>query len=90
MGNMVESTERQSRATQSLATQRQESLQDAVTELRNTASDSLASLRRTHEDQSNRLQRVVQDHAGWNKAVLVVLGIVVVGMAGLLAMQLFR
>ena len=90
MGSMVENTERQSRATQSIANQRQESMKDAVAELQKSANDSLESLRRTHEDQSNRLQRVVQEHAGWNKAVLVVLGVLAIGMAGLLVMQLVK
>ena len=69
---------------------RQESMKDAVAELQKSANDSLESLRRTHEDQSNRLQRVVQEHAGWNKAVLVVLGVLAIGMAGLLVMQLVK
>lgn len=52
--------------------------------------EALQSLRRTHEDQSNRLQQVVQDHAGWNRAVLVGIGVLVLGIGALLALQLFR
>ncbi len=55
-----------------------------------TTDESLATLRRSNEDQSNRLQRVVQEYAGWNRAVLVGIGLVVLGIGGLLVLQLFR
>ena len=101
MGRMVENSEQQTRATQNLASERQESLEklatgiehaqhEAVQELREASDASLESLRRTHEDQSNRLQRVVQDHAVWNKAMLVVLAVMGVGLFGLIVMQLVR
>lgn len=91
MGKMVDNSEQQTKATQSLVAQREDSLKeiatgiqqaqrDAVQELRSAADDGMQTLRRSHEDQSNRLQRVVQDHAGWNKAVLVMLGVVALGM----------
>ena len=101
MGRMVENSEQQTRATQQLAQQREESLEDlaggieqaqrdAVQELRAASDASLESLRRTHEDQSNRLQRIVQEHAGWNKAVLAVLGVLGLGVFGLMVMQLVQ
>ncbi|MFN8825120.1 MAG: hypothetical protein ACK501_09145 [Planctomycetota bacterium] len=52
--------------------------------------EALASLRRTHEDQSNRLQQVVREHAGWNRAVLAGIGLVVLGIGALIALQLFQ
>lgn len=58
--------------------------------LQQTHEDGLMGLRRTHEDQSNRLQRVVQEHAGWNRAVLVGIGFVVLGIGALIVLQLFR
>ena len=101
MGRMVDSSEQQARATQSPVSQREDSLQaiasgleqsqrDAVQELRAAADDGMQVLRRSHEDQSNRLQRVVQEHAGWNKAVLVVLGIVALGMIAAIAMLVVK
>lgn len=101
MGRMVDSSEQQARATQSLVSQREESLQqiasgleqsqrDAVQELRAAADDGMQTLRRSHEDQSNRLQRVVQEHAGWNKAVLVLLGVVALGMIASIAMLVLK
>ena len=101
MGRMVENTEQQTRATQRLANERQDSLQklttgieqaqrDAVQELREASDSSLESLRRTHEDQSNRLQRVVQEHAVWNKVMLAVLIVMGAGMLALIIMQLVQ
>lgn len=101
MGRMVDQSAQQAQATKDLASTRDESLrtvtdglqqaqQQAVQELRSAADQSLQSLRRTHEDQSNRLQRIVQEHAGWNKAVLAVLGVVALGMFALLVMQLVQ
>lgn len=52
--------------------------------------EALASLRHTHEDQANRLQQVVRDHASWNRAVLAGIGLVVLGIGALIALQLFR
>jgi hypothetical protein len=68
----------------------EQSQQKAMQELRRTTDESLQSLRRTHEDQSNRLQRIVQENAGWNRVVLVGIGVVVLGLAGLIALQLVR
>jgi len=62
--------------------------EDAVDELKRANDESLRSLRRTHEDQSNRLQRVVQEHAGWNRAVLVGIGLVVMGIGAVIVLQL--
>ena len=101
MGRMVDSSEEQARATQSLVSQREDSLRqiasgleqsqrDAVQELRAAADDGMQTLRRSHEDQSNRLQRVVQEHASWNKAVLAVLGVVALGMIASIAMLVVK
>lgn len=101
MGQMVQHSEQSAKATQQLAERRDESLkgfateieqsqQKAVQELKRTTDESLQSLRRTHEDQSNRLQRVVQENAGWNRAVLVGIGLVVLGIGGLIVLQLIR
>ena len=59
-------------------------------ELRSAADEGMQSLRRSHEDQSNRLQRVVEAHAGWNKAVLVGLGIVALGMLTTIVVLLLK
>lgn len=97
MGKMVEHSETQANAAKSLAERREESLKgleqaqrDSVKELRTAADEGMKSLRRSHEDQSNRLQKVVQDHAGWNKAVLGMLGVVLLVLVGLLVMQLVK
>jgi chromosome segregation ATPase len=101
MGQMVQHGEQHVRTAQGLAERRDHELQGlvtgmqqtqerAVSQLQRTTEDSLQSLRRTHEDQSNRLQRVVQEHAGWNRAVLVGIGLVVLGIGALIALQLFR
>ena len=63
---------------------------EGLSTLQRAHEDSLQSLRRTHEDQSNRLQKAVQEQAGWNKAMLAVLGVVALGMAALLVAQLFK
>jgi methyl-accepting chemotaxis protein len=99
MGQMVEHSSQQAKAAQQLADRRDDAMLDikngieqsnrsAVHELQRANEDSLESLRRTHEDQSNRLQRVVQEHAGWNKAVLVGIGLVVLGIGALIVLQL--
>lgn len=101
MGQMVEHSEQQARASQQLADRRDESLRDlatgievsqqrAVQELRRTTDEGLQSLRRSSEDQSNRLQQVVQQHAGWNRAVLVGIGVVVLGIGALIVLQLVK
>ncbi len=101
MGQMVQHGEQHVRTAQNLAERRDQELQGLVTgiqdtqtrsvaQLQRTTEESLQSLRRTHEDQSNRLQRVVQEHAGWNRAVLVGIGVVVLGIGALIALQLFR
>jgi chromosome segregation ATPase len=101
MGQMVQHGEQHVRTAQGLAERRdqelqglvagiQETQQRSVTELQRTTEEGLRTLRRTHEDQSNRLQRVVQEHAGWNRAVLVGIGLVVLGIGAVIALQLFR
>jgi hypothetical protein len=101
MGQMVQHGEQHVRTAQSLAERRDDQLQGlvngiqetqsrSVAQLQRTTEESLQTLRRTHEDQSNRLQRVVQEHAGWNRAVLAGIGLVVLGIGALIALQLFR
>lgn len=101
MGQMVQHSETHVRTAQNLAERRDEELKGlangiaetqerAVGELQRTTEDSLQALRRTHEDQSNRLQRVVQEHAGWNRAVLVGIGVIVLGIGGVIALLLVR
>ncbi|MCB9886985.1 MAG: hypothetical protein H6838_15950 [Planctomycetes bacterium] len=101
MQKMVEHSGEQAKAAKDLAANRQgeftelaagieRAQQAAASELQRTTDESLASLRRTHEDQSNRLQRVVQEHAGWNRAVLVGIGLVVLGIGALLVLQLVK
>lgn len=101
MQQMVQHSEQQAEASKKLAERREDDLkgltdgiekaqQAAAAELKRSSDESLASLRRTHEDQSNRLQRVVQEHAGWNRAVLVGIGLVVLGIGALIALQLFQ
>jgi hypothetical protein len=101
MQQMVQHSEQQAQASQQLASRRTEDLhelstgieraqQAAAAELKRSSDESLASLRRTHEDQSNRLHKVVQEQAGWNRAVLVGIGLVVLGIGALIALQLFR
>lgn len=101
MGQMVQHGEQHVRTAQSLAERRDEELRGIATgiqqshervvgELQRTTEESMLTLRRAHEDQSNRLQRVVQEHAGWNRAVLVGIGVVVLGIGALIALQLFR
>ena len=101
MGQMVQHGEQHVKTAQQLATRRDDELkglaagieeaqQKAVGELARTTEASLQSLRRTHEDQSNRLQRVVQEHAGWNRAVLVGIGVIVLGIGALIVLQLVK
>lgn len=101
MGKMVQHSEVQANAAKTLAERREESLQgltkgleqaqrDAAQELRTASEESMKSLRRAHEDQSNRLHKVVQENAGWNKAVLGMLGVVLIVLVGLLVMQLVK
>jgi hypothetical protein len=101
MNKMVEHSAQQVDATRQLAERRDESLQDlaagitesqqrATTELQRATDESMQTLRRAHEDQSNRLQRVVQESAGWNRAVLVGIGLVVLGIGALIALQLLK
>lgn len=101
MGQMVQHSETHVRTAQNLAERRDEELKGladgiaqtqerAVGELQRTTEDSLQALRRTHEDQSNRLQRVVQEHAGWNRAVLVGIGVVVIGIGAVIALLLVK
>ena len=101
MDKMVSNSNEQTEATKQLADRRAEELENlakdmarsqegAVDELKRTTDEGLASLRRTHEDQSNRLQRVVQEHAGWNRAVLVGIGLVVLGIGAVIVLQLVK
>jgi hypothetical protein len=101
MNKMVEHSAQQVDATRQLAERRDESLHDlaagitesqqrATTELQRATDESMQTLRRAHEDQSNRLQRVVQESAGWNRAVLVGIGLVVLGIGALIALQLLK
>lgn len=101
MGEMVAHSERSMKATEQLAANRDESLREVATgleasqqrasaDLQRATEEGLSSLRRSHEDQSNRLQHVVQEHANWNRAVLVGIGLVVLGIGALIVLQLVR
>lgn len=101
MDKMVQNSSEQTKAAQQLAERRTEELkglasdiaatqEHAVGELKRATDEGLQSLRRTHEDQSNRLQRVIQEHAGWNRAVLVGIGLVVLGIGAVIVLQLMR
>ncbi|MCB9878308.1 MAG: hypothetical protein H6835_11985 [Planctomycetes bacterium] len=101
MDKMVQNSSEQTKAAQQLAERRDDELKGlasdiastqahAVDELKRTTDEGLQSLRRTHEDQSNRLQRVVQEHAGWNRAVLVGIGLVVLGIGAVIVLQLMK
>ena len=101
MGQMVQHGEQHVKTAQQLATRRDGEMKDlasgieqaqqrAVGELTRATEASLQSLRRTHEDQSNRLQRVVQEHAGWNRAVLVGIGVIVLGIGALIVLQIVK
>lgn len=101
MGQMVQHSDQQAKAAQKLAerndgamqelaTGLQASQQSAVKELQRTTDEGLQALRRTSEDQSNRLHKVVQQNAGWNVAVLVGIGVIVLGIGALVVLQLLR
>lgn len=101
MDKMVEHSGDQAKASQDLANRRSDELKGlatdiakaqggAVEELKRTTDEGLQQLRRTHEDQSNRLQKVVQEHAGWNRAVLVGIGLVVLGIGAVIVLQLMN
>ena len=101
MGQMVAHSEQHVKTAQNLAERRDQELQklaagiessqqQAVGELKRTTDEGLQTLRRSHEDQSNRLQRVVAEHAGWNRAVLVGIGLVVLGIGAVIVLQLVR
>ncbi|MGK0205153.1 MAG: methyl-accepting chemotaxis protein [Planctomycetota bacterium] len=101
MDKMVGHSGDQAKAAQDLANRRTDELkglatdiakaQDgAVEELKRTTDEGLQQLRRTHEDQSNRLQKVVEEHAGWNRAVLVGIGLVVLGIGAVIVLQLMK
>ena len=66
------------------------SQENALGKLRETTDESLKSLRRTHEDQSNRLHKVVEQNATWNRAVLIGLGLAVLGIGALIVLQLVK
>ena len=80
--------ERSQQNFESLAENVTSAQQGAVEELKRTNEESLRSLRRTHEDQSNRLQRVIQESTSWNRAVLVGIGLVVLGVGAGIVLQL--
>ena len=82
--------ERRDQEMKNLADGIQQSQQRAVTELARATDEGMQTLRRSHEDQSNRLQRVVQEHAGWNKAVLFGIGVVALGIGALIVLQLVK
>ena len=101
MDKMVEHSGDQAKASQELAERRTEELKSlatgiaktqsgAVDELKRATDQGLQQLRRTHEDQSNRLQKVVQEHALWNRAVLVGIGLVVLGIGAVIVLQLMK
>ncbi|MCR9247306.1 MAG: hypothetical protein NXI31_19925 [bacterium] len=101
MDRIHESMGKQVAATQQLAERKDDAMLDiakgiessqeaAFGRLRETTDENLKSLRRTHEDQSNRLQKVVQENAGWNRAVLVGIGLVVLGIGALIVLQLVQ
>ena len=101
MDKMVAHSGDQAKAAQQLAERRNDELKGlatdmakaqagAVDELKRTTDEGLQQLRRTHEDQSNRLQKVVQEHAGWNRAVLVGIGLVVLGIGAVIVLQLMK
>lgn len=99
--SQAEASQAQAAAAQQLAARRDDGLQElanglsqtqqaAAKELQRTTEESLQALRRTNEDQSNRLQRVISEHASWNRAVLVGLAVLGVGVLGLVLLQLLR
>lgn len=94
MSKQVEATEklaeRKDDAMLDIAKGIESSQEQALGQLRQTTDESLKSLRRTHEDQSNRLHKVVEQNANWNRAVLVGIGLVVIGIGALIALQLVR
>jgi hypothetical protein len=101
MGKMVEHSETQAKATQQLAEHRDDNLravasdlersqQQAVRELQRASDEGLQSLRRGQEDQSNRLQRLLMENAGWNRAVLIGVGLVVLSIGTVAVLQLLK
>jgi uncharacterized phage infection (PIP) family protein YhgE len=99
MGQMVENSTAQAEATKELAERRAEEFEQitgeitrshagAVGELQRASESNLEALRRTHEDQSKRLQRVVEVQTGWNRAVIVGVVLVVLGVGAVITLQL--
>ena len=86
MGQMVTTSQAQADAAKEMSERRSHEM----AELKRANEESLQSLRRTHEDQSNRLQRVVEEHASWNKAVLVGVGLLVIGVGAMIVLQLIK
>lgn len=86
MGEMVSTSQAQADAAKEMSERRSQEME----ELKRANEESLQSLRRTHEDQSNRLQRVVEEHASWNKAVLVGVGLLVLGVGAVIVLQLVK
>lgn len=90
MGEMVQHSEQQAKSTQALVDRRESAFAElkdgieqaqrgTVQELAKTTEKAMHSLLQSNEDQSTRLQRVIQQNAGWNKAVLVGVGLAVLG-----------
>lgn len=101
MGTMVAHSEQQAKSTKALVERREEGFEDlrkgieatqrgTAQELRTTTEEAMHTLRRANEDQSNRLARVIAEHAGWNKAVLVGLGIAVLGTLATIVVLLLK
>lgn len=101
MGKMVEHSGDQAKAAQQLAESNTEEFknlagdiaqtqQGATKELQRTADEGLQQLTRTHERQSSRLQKIVEEQAGWNRAVLVGVGLIVLGLGAVIILQLMN
>ena len=99
MDQMVENSTTQAQATKDLAERRSEEFEHlteeinrthagAVGELQRASEKSMESLRQSHQDQSKRLEQVVQRQAGWNRAVIIGVGLVVLGVGAVIALQL--
>lgn len=101
MGEMVQHSEQQAKSTRELVDRRESAFADlktgieeaqrgTVKELASTTQKAMQSLLQSNEDQSTRLQRVIEQHSGWTKAVLVGVGIAVLGTASTIAVLLLK
>lgn len=101
MGKMVEHSGDQAKAAQQLAESNTKEFKNlagdiaqtqkgATKELQRTADEGLQQLTRTHERQSSRLQKIVEEQAGWNRAVLVGVGLIVLGLGAVIILQLMN